>query len=70
MQALVVDAVYVSQGKLTISGGGVVYQRSYSWRLRLLHGLINKWEPQLARRKSSLQIYRPQRIVLASDRLV
>ena len=42
MQGLVKDVLYVSQGKVTMSGRYYEYHWICAWRLRLPRGLINQ----------------------------
>ena len=56
MQGLEVDVMYVSQGKIPISGGNDAYHWSCE-ESGLPHGLINQKAYQHARSKGSMQRY-------------
>ena len=66
MQGLAEDTEYIYQGKIPMSGEDDAYQWICVWCLRSPLGLINQQETQLNRSESSLQIYKPQSIVIAS----
>ena len=57
VQVLVKYVMYVSQGKIPMSGGYVAYQWSCACHLRLPRGLTNQYKHQLNRKEASLQSY-------------
>ena len=57
MKGVVEDAMYVSQGGLSMYGRDAEYQWICAWCLSLSHVLINHYEPRITHSEAFLQIY-------------